>query len=113
MALAKELDGLERPIGETLEVYEVLAAAEASVAWVVWNNALPCLFNRYLDSSARAEPFSDPTWLYASSTRPTGRAAVEGDGYRMARHVVAQTIWFEDAGRVRLGMPPTHPLYAV
>jgi alkylation response protein AidB-like acyl-CoA dehydrogenase len=83
MAVARELHGLELPIAETLEVYEVLAAAEASVAWIVWNNALPCLFSRYLDHSVRRELFADPRWLYASSTRPTGRAAVEGDGYRI------------------------------
>lgn len=83
MAIAEELAGLELPVVEVLEVYEVLAAAEASVAWVVWNNALPCLLSRFLARSVRAELFADPTWLYASSTRPTGRAAREGDGYRV------------------------------
>lgn len=75
--------GLELPVGDSLEVYESLAGAEASVAWIVWNNALPCLFSRYLERAARMELFGDPGWLYASSTRPTGRAAVEGDGYRV------------------------------
>ena len=83
MAVARELQGLELPTAEALEVYEALAGAEASVAWIVWNNSLPCFFGRFLDSAARREIFADPKWLYASSTRPTGRAAIEGDGYRI------------------------------
>lgn len=86
MAVVTELDGLELPVGESLDVYEVLAGAEASVGWIVWNNALPCLFSRYLDPAARKELFGDPAWLYASSTRPTGRAVVEGHGYRVDGH---------------------------
>ncbi len=35
------------------------------------------------------------------------------DLHAMLRHVVAQTSWVEDAGKVRLGLPPTQPLYAV
>jgi alkylation response protein AidB-like acyl-CoA dehydrogenase len=84
IAIPRELKGLDLPLLEALDVYEVLAAAEASVAWVVWNNALPCLFGRFLDAATRASVFGDPTWLYASSTRPTGRAAIAGDGYRIS-----------------------------
>jgi alkylation response protein AidB-like acyl-CoA dehydrogenase len=83
MAVAKELQGLELPIGDALDVYEELAGAEASVGWVVWNNALPCLLGRFLEPRARREVFDDPGWLYAGSTRPTGRAVVHGDGYRV------------------------------
>jgi alkylation response protein AidB-like acyl-CoA dehydrogenase len=83
MAVAKSLQGLELPVAESCEVYEVLARAEASVAWIVWNNSLPCFFGRFLEKSARNELFGDPRWLYASSTRPTGRATVDGDGYRV------------------------------
>jgi indole-3-acetate monooxygenase len=83
MAVAKSLQGLELPVAESCAVYEVLAAAEASVAWIVWNNSLPCFFGRFLEKSARDEIFGDSRWLYASSTRPTGRATVDGDGYRV------------------------------
>jgi alkylation response protein AidB-like acyl-CoA dehydrogenase len=83
MAVARQLQGLELPTVEALDVYEALAGAEASVAWIVWNNSLPCFFGRFLASAARQEIFADPRWLYASSTRPTGRAAIEGDGYRI------------------------------
>jgi alkylation response protein AidB-like acyl-CoA dehydrogenase len=83
LALVKELQGLEMPTPKALDLYEALAYAEASVGWIVWNNSLPCFFGRYLDAAVRSEIFRDPQWLYASSTRPTGRAAVDGDGYRI------------------------------
>lgn len=83
MALAEELHGLELPLRDVLDVYEELAGAEASVGWIVWNNALPCLFGRFLERSARNEIFGEPAWLYASSTRPTGRAVASGHGYRV------------------------------
>ncbi len=83
MTVTRQLQGLELPPAEALEVYEALAGAEASVAWIVWNNSLPCIFGRFLESAARSELFADPRWLYANSTRPTGRAAIDGDGYRV------------------------------
>jgi alkylation response protein AidB-like acyl-CoA dehydrogenase len=66
---------------EALEVYETLARAEASVAWIVWVNSLPCWFARFLSADARQEVFGGPAAVLASSTRPTGRARVEGDSY--------------------------------
>ncbi len=83
VAVAEALQGLEMAAPAALAVYEALAYAEASVGWIVWNNALPCFLSRYLEPAARREIFRDPTWLYAGSTRPTGRAAVDGDGYRI------------------------------
>jgi len=35
------------------------------------------------------------------------------DVHAMSRHIVAQDFWLEDAGRVKLGMTPAHPLYAL
>jgi indole-3-acetate monooxygenase len=84
MAIAREHEGLELPTCDALDVYETLAGAEASVGWIVWNNALPCLFGRFLERSARQEIFGDLAWLYASSTRPTGRAVAHGDGFRVS-----------------------------
>jgi indole-3-acetate monooxygenase len=34
------------------------------------------------------------------------------DIHAMSRHMVAQAFWLENAGRVKLGMSPTHPLFA-
>lgn len=38
MGLPKSLGGWQGNPVETLKVYETLASAEASVAWIVWNN---------------------------------------------------------------------------
>jgi alkylation response protein AidB-like acyl-CoA dehydrogenase len=84
LAVAEELAGLPLPIDAALDVYETLAYADASVGWVAWNNSLPCFLARFLEPGARAEIFADARWLYACSTRPTGRAAVTGDGYRVS-----------------------------
>jgi alkylation response protein AidB-like acyl-CoA dehydrogenase len=83
LALVEEFHGLETPTPKALAAYEALAYAEPSVAWIVWNNSFTCFFGRYLETAARREVFRDRSWLYASSSRPTGRAAVDGDGYRV------------------------------
>ena len=84
IALPPDLDGLSLSGVEALHIYELLAQAEASVAWIVWNNTLPCFFARYLGPAARAELFANSSWLYAGSTRPSGRAVVAADGYRVS-----------------------------
>jgi alkylation response protein AidB-like acyl-CoA dehydrogenase len=83
LAIPREMHGLELPTPDALQVYEMLAGTEASVGWIVWNNTLPCFWGRFLQPAARAEIFGNPDWLYASSTRPSGKAAVEGGGYRV------------------------------
>ena len=84
MALPADDGGLETSPLDSLAVYETLAGAEASVAWVVWNNSLVCWFARFLSPEGRKEIYSDPSWLYANSTRPSGRAVVDADGYRVS-----------------------------
>jgi alkylation response protein AidB-like acyl-CoA dehydrogenase len=81
MAVVSSLGGIETTPAEMLEVYEALASAEASVAWIVWNNSLPCMLSRFLSPDARKEVFADPGWLYAVSTRPSGQAVVADGGY--------------------------------
>ncbi|HEX5048293.1 MAG TPA: acyl-CoA dehydrogenase family protein [Gammaproteobacteria bacterium] len=82
--MAKELAGLELSIDAALDVYETLAYADASVGWVAWNNSLPCFLSRYLSAAARRDVFANAAWLYACSTRPTGRATATADGYRVS-----------------------------
>ena len=84
LAVAEHLAGAELPIDTALDVYEALSYADASVGWVAWNNSLPCFLSRYLATSVRRDVFAIPSWLYACSTRPTGRAAVTADGYRVS-----------------------------
>jgi alkylation response protein AidB-like acyl-CoA dehydrogenase len=83
IALPVEQGGLALPPVETLSIHELLAGADASVSWIVWNNQLPSFFGRFLRPEARAEILGNPEALYAGSTRPSGRAAVEGEGYRV------------------------------
>ncbi len=84
MTLPTSLDGLESSPVEALQVYEALAGAEASVAWIVWNNSLPCLFSRYLADASRTEIFGNSNDLHANSTRPSGTAIAVEDGYRVS-----------------------------
>lgn len=84
MFVARSLGGRETPPTEALDVLESLAGTEASVAWVVWNNALPCLLGRFLTPAGREAIFADPRGLYASSTRPSGQAVVTDGGYRLS-----------------------------
>jgi alkylation response protein AidB-like acyl-CoA dehydrogenase len=82
-AVSASLGGLELRGVEPLLLYEILAGAEASVSWIAWNNALPGYFSRFFSPGAREEVYANADWLYACSTRPTGRAAIEGDAYRV------------------------------
>jgi alkylation response protein AidB-like acyl-CoA dehydrogenase len=81
MAVLEDLGGLEMSPVDALPVIEILAGAEASVSWTVWNNTLVNYLSRFLLPDARAEIFADPTWLYANSTRPSGRASIGNGGY--------------------------------
>jgi alkylation response protein AidB-like acyl-CoA dehydrogenase len=86
LVLTEDVGGCELPPVELMEVLATLAGAEASVSWVVWNNALPCWMSRFLTQAARSELFSDPTWFYANATRPSGKATRTKDGYRVSGH---------------------------
>ncbi|TNF89912.1 MAG: hypothetical protein EP301_02015 [Gammaproteobacteria bacterium] len=84
LMLSAENGGLEAPLLTALNVYEQLAGYDASVGWIVWNNALPCLFSRFLPPPTRAAIFANPDWLHASSTRPSGRAERTPEGYLLS-----------------------------
>lgn len=84
MGLPSALGGWEDNPIETLKVYELLASAEASVAWIVWNNHLACTFGRYLDEASMREVYNKPDHLYANSARPEGVAHTVANGYRVS-----------------------------
>jgi alkylation response protein AidB-like acyl-CoA dehydrogenase len=67
-----------------LRVLETLAGAEASVSWLIWNNALPCFWSRFLDDAGRERIFGDANRLFAGSTRPTGQAVATEGGFRLS-----------------------------
>lgn len=83
LAVPASLGGHEAAPVLALKVYEELARAEASVGWIAWVNSLPGLFSCLLSESVRAELFSDPGKLFASSTRPSGRARAVDGGFRV------------------------------
>src|SRR5437867_2075421 len=84
LALPRSLGGHEAEPVAALAVYEELAWADASVAWIAWNNQLVCLAGRYSAASVRKEVFGDAGQLYASSTRPSGTAALVDGGVRVS-----------------------------
>lgn len=84
LSLPSELDAPEVDPPVALDVYEALASAEASVAWLVWNSSLPCLFSRFLSPSVRREIFGNRHWKYASSTRPSGRGVLKNGSYNIS-----------------------------
>ena len=81
MGLPKVLGGLEDNPVETLKVYETLASADASVAWVVWNNHMSCTLGRYLDEDSMKEVYGNPSHAYSNSARPEGVATIAPGGY--------------------------------
>ncbi len=84
LVVPASLGGYETPPVLFAQTLEELAGAEASVAWIAWNNALPCFSARYLSEASRKELFGDARRIFANSTRPSGKAvAVEG-GFRVS-----------------------------
>ncbi len=84
LAVPASVGGHEADPLVALEIYEELASAEASVAWIVWNNALPCFSSAVFPDRMRTELFSDTKRLFANSTRPSGKAVVTDKGFRVS-----------------------------
>jgi indole-3-acetate monooxygenase len=81
LAVPASLGGPETEPEVCLQIYEELASADASVAWIVWINQFVCLASRYSPEAVRREIFSDHRHLFAGSTRPSGRAVVVEGGF--------------------------------
>jgi len=84
LTVPESLSGREAEPLVGFDVYEELASADASVAWIAWNNALPGFLSRYLSNAVRAELFADSRRLFTSSTRPSGRALMQPGGFRVS-----------------------------
>ena len=67
------LGGHEAEPVVALQVYEELAWADASVAWIAWNNHFVCLASRYVSDAVRTALFSDARG--SAPTRRVRRAA--------------------------------------
>ncbi|NNE31062.1 MAG: hypothetical protein HKN40_01710 [Winogradskyella sp.] len=84
MGLPEKLGGWGGNPVETLKVYELLSSAEASVAWIVWNNHLACTFGRFLKEKDLKEIYKNPSHVYANSARPEGVATIVDGGYSVS-----------------------------
>jgi alkylation response protein AidB-like acyl-CoA dehydrogenase len=84
LVLPTSLGGHEAPPVLFTQTLEALARAEASVAWIAWNNALPCFSARQLSEASRKEIFGDVRGLFANSTRPSGKAVMVDGGFRVS-----------------------------
>jgi alkylation response protein AidB-like acyl-CoA dehydrogenase len=78
------LGGHEAEPVVALQVFEELAWADASVAWIAWNNHFVGLASRYVSDAVRTELFRDARGLFANATRPSGRAVVVDGGFRVS-----------------------------
>ena len=125
LVVPSSLGGYEVAPVRFVQTLEELASAEASVAWIAWNNALPCFSARHLSEAPRKELFSDARRLFANSTRPSGKAVVADGGFRvsgrwglvsgceLADWIPVMCIVIEGAGPRMLapGMPETRMAY--
>jgi alkylation response protein AidB-like acyl-CoA dehydrogenase len=84
LTVPESLGGREAEPLIGLDVYEEIASADASVAWIAWNNALPAFLSHYLSNGVRAELFANSRRLFTSSTRPSGRAVMKQGGFRVS-----------------------------
>jgi alkylation response protein AidB-like acyl-CoA dehydrogenase len=84
LLLPADAGGLEVDPIVAYQVYEELARADASVAWVVWNNALTAVLSRGLPPKVRKHIFGDARSPLANSTRPSGTAIATGAGFRVS-----------------------------
>jgi indole-3-acetate monooxygenase len=125
LVVPASLGGYEAAPVLFVQTLEELASAEASVAWIAWNNALPCFSARYLVEAQRRELFGDARRLFANSTRPSGKAVVVDGGFRvsgrwglvsgceLADWIPVMCVVIEDNGPRMLppGMPETRMAY--
>jgi indole-3-acetate monooxygenase len=74
--------GLDVTPMDGIAVFEELAAADASVAWCVWNANTHWTAAQLSPEAAHAI-HDDPEVITANSTRPSGQAHVVDNGYRV------------------------------
>jgi indole-3-acetate monooxygenase len=84
LAVPASLGGPETEPTVALQIYEELASADASVAWIVWNNQVVGLASRYSSAAVKADIFNDHRAIFANSTRPSGEAIVVDGGLKVS-----------------------------
>jgi indole-3-acetate monooxygenase len=84
MVLPTEYHGLELAPARMVEVLEALGTANASVAWCVMIGATTALNAAYLPDHHARTIWADPTMITGGVFAPKGKAAREGDYYRIS-----------------------------
>ncbi|MFK7889526.1 MAG: acyl-CoA dehydrogenase family protein [Granulosicoccus sp.] len=84
LGLEKILHGTDEDPVDSLKVFEELAKAEGSVAWVVWNNHFAGTFGRFLNDELRADIYGNALEIYANSAIPQGVAKATEGGYEVS-----------------------------
>jgi len=83
ISLPAAYGGLDLAPADTLQIFEELARADASVAWCVLNGNTHWTAAQLAPRAASAV-YADPHAITANSTRSSGQANVVPDGYRVS-----------------------------
>lgn len=84
MLTAAEHGGDDLPLPDVLRVVAELAAGDGAVGWLVGQGAVAQLMVRHLPRRTVDALYADgPDLLGAGAVAPKGRAAVDGDGWRV------------------------------
>jgi alkylation response protein AidB-like acyl-CoA dehydrogenase len=86
MAMPRAWGGPEMTPREQCEVYEILGAADASVAWCVKIGSDSGYFAAQLEESAARTLFPDLDYVAAGQVPPNGMAERVAGGYRVSGH---------------------------
>jgi alkylation response protein AidB-like acyl-CoA dehydrogenase len=84
MVVPRDIGGLELPPETLMGTIEAVARADASSGWCVMIGATSGLSAAYLEPTVAREIYGDPLVISGGSNTPTGRATLEGDGYRLS-----------------------------
>jgi alkylation response protein AidB-like acyl-CoA dehydrogenase len=82
--LPARLGGDEAEPVVATRVYEELAWADASAAWLPWNNTSLALHSRYWSESVQHQLYDNPRHIFALSIRPSGTARGVDGGVRVS-----------------------------
>jgi indole-3-acetate monooxygenase len=82
ISLPEAYGGLDLTPTHAIEIFEELARADASVAWCVWNGNTHWIIPQLSDKAALTL-HRDRDVITANSTRASGSAQIDADGYRV------------------------------
>jgi alkylation response protein AidB-like acyl-CoA dehydrogenase len=84
LCVPARLGGYEAEPVVTTKVYEELAWADASAAWLPFNNMSLALHSRFWSESVQHQLYDNPRHIFALSIRPSGTAKEVEGGLRVS-----------------------------